>query len=59
MSQKFKEKCIGVLLGTAVGDILGAGIEGVPRIAILRDYGEVRDYMIKLGTQLAGIIIKD
>lgn len=42
---KFKEKCIGSLLGTAVGDILGAGIEGLPREAIFKRYGEVRDFL--------------
>ncbi len=42
---KFKEKCIGSLLGTAVGDILGAGIEGLSREAILKRYGEVRDFL--------------
>ena len=42
---KFKEKCIGSLLGTAVGDILGAGIEGLSKEAILKRYGEVRDFL--------------
>jgi len=41
----FKEKCIGSLLGTAVGDILGAGIEGLSRKTIQQRYGEVRDFL--------------
>ncbi|NIM13797.1 MAG: hypothetical protein GTO45_17135 [Candidatus Aminicenantes bacterium] len=44
MKNKYKEKCIGVLLGTAVGDILGASVEGYPREAIRNAYGEVRDF---------------
>ena len=43
--QPFKEKCIGSLLGTALGDILGAGIEGLSRRTIQQKYGEVRDFL--------------
>lgn len=45
MINKYKEKCIGTLLGTAVGDILGAGIEGLSRKAILKRFGEVKDFL--------------
>jgi poly(ADP-ribose) glycohydrolase ARH3 len=42
---KYKEKCIGSLLGTAVGDILGAGVEGYPGEAIQHAYGELRNFL--------------
>jgi poly(ADP-ribose) glycohydrolase ARH3 len=40
-----KDRFIGSLLGTAVGDILGASVEGMSRGEILREYGEVRDFL--------------
>jgi poly(ADP-ribose) glycohydrolase ARH3 len=42
---KFVDKCIGSLLGTAVGDILGAGVEGYPREMIQGTYGELRNFL--------------
>ena len=36
--------CVGSLLGTAVGDILGANVEFCSRAEILQDYGLVRDF---------------
>ncbi len=42
---EYKEKCIGSLLGKAVGDILGSGIEGFPHEAIARRFGEVKDFL--------------
>jgi poly(ADP-ribose) glycohydrolase ARH3 len=42
---KYKEKCIGSLLGTAVGDILGAGVEGYSREMIQGTYGELRNFL--------------
>ena len=36
---------MGSLLGTAMGDILGAGIEGLSKETILKSYGEVRDFL--------------
>ena len=41
----YREKCIGSLLGTAVGDILGAGVEGYSREEILNTYREVRHFL--------------
>ena len=39
------DKCIGSLLGTAVGDILGAGVEGYSREMIQSTYGELRTFL--------------
>lgn len=39
------DKCIGTLLGTAVGDILGAGVEGYSREDIFKTYREVRNFL--------------
>lgn len=44
-ADRYREKCIGALLGTTVGDILGAGVEGYSRAMIQRSYGEVRDFL--------------
>lgn len=41
----YRDRCTGVLLGTAVGDILGAAVEGYNRAAILDIYGEVIDFL--------------
>jgi poly(ADP-ribose) glycohydrolase ARH3 len=41
LSEKFK----GVLLGTAVGDILGVPIEGETRSYIQLKHGEIRDFL--------------
>ena len=40
----FEDRCIGCLLGTACGDILGAGVEGWPASEIREAFGEVRDF---------------
>ena len=37
-------RCIGSLLGTAVGDILGANVEFCSRAEILKEYGLVKDF---------------
>ena len=39
------DKFIGSLLGTAVGNILGAGIEGYSREKIIIEYKEERDFL--------------
>jgi poly(ADP-ribose) glycohydrolase ARH3 len=41
----FEDRCIGCLLGTACGDILGAGVEGQPADTIRGRHGEVRDFL--------------
>jgi ADP-ribosylglycohydrolase len=38
-------RCIGCLLGTACGDILGAGVEGWAASEIRQQYGEVHDFL--------------
>jgi poly(ADP-ribose) glycohydrolase ARH3 len=40
----FEDRCIGCLLGTACGDILGAGVEGWPAAEIRETFGELRDF---------------
>jgi poly(ADP-ribose) glycohydrolase ARH3 len=40
----FEDRCIGSLLGTACGDILGAGVEGWPAAHIRETSGELRDF---------------
>ena len=40
----FEDRCIGCLLGTACGDILGAGVEGWPAAEIRETFGEIRDF---------------
>ncbi len=40
----FDDRCIGCLLGTACGDILGAGVEGWSAGEIRETYGELRDF---------------
>ena len=39
-----EDRCIGCLLGTACGDILGAAVEGWPASDIRQKLGEVRDF---------------
>jgi len=39
-----EDRCIGCLVGTACGDILGAGVEGWRAPDIRETYGEVRDF---------------
>jgi len=39
-----EDRCIGCLLGTASGDILGAGVEGQSADTIRGRHGEVRDF---------------
>jgi poly(ADP-ribose) glycohydrolase ARH3 len=38
-------RCIGSLLGTAVGDILGANVEFFSRDEILQEYGQLTDFL--------------
>jgi len=40
----FEDRCIGCLLGTACGDILGADVEGWRVTDIRETFGEVRDF---------------
>jgi poly(ADP-ribose) glycohydrolase ARH3 len=40
-----ENRCIGCLLGTACGDILGAAVEGQPADTIRGRHGEVRDFL--------------
>lgn len=40
-----EDRCIGCLLSTACGDILGAGVEGQPVDTIRGRHGEVRDFL--------------
>ena len=40
----FEDRCIGCLLGTACGDILGARVEGWPAAEIRETFGELRDF---------------
>ena len=40
-----EDRCIGCLLSTACGDILGAGVEGQPADTIRGRHGEVRDFL--------------
>ena len=44
MSQPLEARSLGILLGTAAGDILGAGVEGFSREQIVVTHGEVRDF---------------
>jgi ADP-ribosylglycohydrolase len=39
-----EDRCIGCLLGTACGDILGAAVEGMSAADIRERYGELRDF---------------
>ena len=41
----YEDRCIGCLLGTACGDILGAGVEGMAISEIRLEYGQVRDFL--------------
>ena len=41
----FEDRCIGCLLGTACGDILGAAVEGQPADTIRGRHGEVREFL--------------
>lgn len=40
-----EDRCIGCLLGTACGDILGAAVEGCAASEIRDEHGEVRDFL--------------
>jgi poly(ADP-ribose) glycohydrolase ARH3 len=40
-----EERFVGAMLGTAYGDALGAGVEGVSRSEIRERFGEVRDFL--------------
>lgn len=45
VSNSHENRCIGCLLGTACGDILGAGVEGQPADTIRGRHGEVRNFL--------------
>jgi len=40
----FADRCVGCLLGTACGDVLGASVEGWSAREIREVYGEIRDF---------------
>jgi poly(ADP-ribose) glycohydrolase ARH3 len=40
-----QNKCMGMLLGTTVGDVLGSSVEGYSREKIKSSYGELRDFI--------------
>jgi NAD-dependent deacetylase len=40
-----QKRCIGALLGTAVGDILGANVEFFSRDEILQEHGQITDFL--------------
>jgi len=40
-----EDRCVGCLLGTACGDILGAAVEGWPASAIHREFGKLHDFL--------------
>jgi len=40
-----EDRCIGCLLGTACGDILGAAVEGWSAMDIRQRYGQLRDFL--------------
>jgi len=42
--EAFEDRCIGCLLGTACGDILGAVVEGMAAGEIRETYGEIRSF---------------
>jgi poly(ADP-ribose) glycohydrolase ARH3 len=44
-----EERFVGALLGTAFGDALGAGVEGMSRGEIRDRFGEVRDFLPQRG----------
>lgn len=44
-----EERFVGALLGTAYGDALGAGVEGMGRTEIRERFGEVRDFLLQRG----------
>jgi poly(ADP-ribose) glycohydrolase ARH3 len=45
MAINMKDKFVGCFLGLTIGDILGAGVEGMPREKIEDEYGEVEDFL--------------
>ncbi len=45
MEPSFQDRCVGSLLGTACGDILGAAVEGWPASAIGNQFGKLRDFL--------------
>lgn len=45
MDVSYEDRCVGCLLGTACGDILGAGVEGWSATDIRRRYGQLRDFL--------------
>lgn len=45
MESTFEDRCIGCLLGTACGDILGAGVEGWSATEIQETFGVLRDFL--------------
>ena len=45
MSNSHEDRCVGCLLGTACGDILGAAVEGWAASEIRQEFGDVRDFV--------------
>ena len=45
MNIGYEDRCVGCLLGTACGDILGAAVEGWAASEIRNQYGQVRDFL--------------
>jgi poly(ADP-ribose) glycohydrolase ARH3 len=45
VSENFRSRCVGSLLGTAFGDTLGAAVEMRSRAEIRLAFGEVRDFL--------------
>lgn len=47
----YESRCVGALLGTAAGDLLGAPVEGFTRGAIYEYYGEIHDIITPDGKE--------
>ncbi len=45
MECSFEDRCVGCLLGTTCGDILGAAVEGWPASEIRSQFGQLRDFL--------------
>lgn len=45
MTLNHEDRCVGCLVGTACGDILGAAVEGWSATDIRRRYGQLRDFL--------------
>jgi len=45
MNSPYADRCLGCLLGTASGDILGASVEGWDASRIRAAFGQLRDFL--------------